>query len=106
MREIDGQIDMNGSKVAGTLNMDAVSVSDSLFMGEGTEFRDVVLSGAHVGGRIEMTGVKVNRTLNMDAASVSRDLYMREGAKFKEVILRGAQIGGQLDMQAPRSMVR
>ena len=89
-------ISLEGSKFDGDLNMDSISVGDSLLMRE-AEFGKVVLRGAKIGGQLSMSGATFKGKLNMNAVSVGSSLFMGN-AEFGKVDLTGAKIGGQLSM--------
>ena len=77
-----GALELDGSKVSRTLNMEKLRVDSSVFMRHG-QFSDVVLRNDRLGGPLEFDGATVTGTLN---------LFMRDG-QFGEVVLRDAHIG-------------
>ena len=116
---VGGQIDIRGSKVAGTLDMDSLRVDQSLLMYDKAEFGQVELINAHVGGQISLAGSKVTGTLDMDSLQVASTVYLGDVAEFdgpirfifgkvagnvdlagglfkSTVDLTGTQIGGEL----------
>jgi hypothetical protein len=92
------EISLDGSKVAGTLDMETLRAERDLSMSEGAEFAAVSLINARVGGNLNLGGSKVTGKLDMDGARIAGNLFMRQKAEFAEVILRTAHIGGQLSM--------
>ena len=95
-------IDLGGSKVGGTLNMDGIQVDQSLFLRDRAEFTNVILAGARVGGQLDLSSSKVTGTLNMGSLRVDQSLFMRNGAAFTEVVLRGAHVGGQISLSGSK----
>ncbi len=89
-------ISMDGSKLAGVLNMDGLKVDDTVFMRNG-EFADVVLINAKIDGYLDMDDSKITGRLDMDGLKLGGILLMNRG-EFAEVVLRGAQVGYQLSM--------
>ena len=87
---------MSGSEFNGKLNMDSVSIGQSLLMEQQAEFDEVVLRGANVGGQISMSGSEFRGKLNMGAVSIGQSLLMGKQAEFDEVVLVGATVGGQI----------
>jgi uncharacterized protein YjbI with pentapeptide repeats len=94
--------ELDGARVAGTLNVSDASIGGSLFLREGAESNDVSLLGTQVGGQVDLTSAKVAGTLNMDTADIGQSLHMRSDqkhrAEFHEVNLLGAKVGGQVDL--------
>ena len=93
----DRSVSLSGSCVIGALDMNIISVGDSLYVSDSAAFEEVDLRGAHIGGQLNMEGATVRGTLIMDSVSVGRSLLMRS-TTFEEVDLREAHIGGQLNM--------
>jgi hypothetical protein len=115
------QIDLIGSKVAGTLEMDSLHVDHDLLMQDKAEFSAIDLRNADVGGEIDLRDSTVTGILNMDSLQVGSNVYLGNGAEFDEPIgfifgkvggnvelagglfkntvdLTATQIGGQLDL--------
>jgi hypothetical protein len=92
---------LNGSVIAGTLDMSGADVGEDLLMHGGAKFADVILHGARIGAQFNMDSAKVTGKLNMDSANIGGDLYMR-WAEFAMVIGHGAQTGGQIDMDGAK----
>ena len=91
-------ISFRGSRFAGNLSMNSVSIGGNLFMQGGAQFEEVDLRGAKVGGQLSMIGSTFSDLLRMNSVSIGDDLLMQGGAQFAEVDLRGAKIGDQLEM--------
>ena len=87
-----GVLDLSGSKVSGTLDMDSVQVVSGLFMRDKAEFAGVVLIGAHVGGQLDLSGSKVSGKLDMSGLQVGAGLFMSDKAEFADVDLTGVHV--------------
>ena len=96
--KIGGQLSMEGSTFNGELNMNAISVGDSLLMQNAAGFNTVDLAGAKIHGQLSMVDSTFNGELNMNSISVGTSLLMHDAARFNTVDLIGAKIGGQLSM--------
>ena len=53
---IGGQVDLAGSKVTGTFDMDSLHVDHDLLMDDRAVFGPVLLLDVHVGGQIDLSG--------------------------------------------------
>jgi uncharacterized protein YjbI with pentapeptide repeats len=109
---IGGRVDLTGTQVAGTLEIDSADIAERLVMSSnrsvsehGAEFNDVVLNSAKVSGFVDFSCAKVNGTLDMASADIGQHLFTRsdvsvseQRAEFNEVVLTSAKIGGQVDL--------
>lgn len=97
--KINGVFLLEGSKFEGALDMERLSIEQSLFIRGGAHFDgEVVLADALVGGQLDAEGSQFQRAVNMERLSVKKDLFLRNGAYFSaEVNLRSASIKGYLD---------
>ena len=77
--EVGGGLDASGSTFEAALNMDNLTVEQSLFLRTGATFKgDVILNGAKVGGQLDASGSTFGAALNMDSLTVERNLFLRE----------------------------
>ena len=107
---VGGDVDLDGAKVTGMLNMAAVDIGRYLLMRSNpeqrAEFNEVSLFGASVGNSVELDGAKVTGTLDMEAIDIGQYLLMRSDvgkpvfrAEFDRPInLKFARIGGALNL--------
>ena len=91
-------ISLEGSKFDGDLNMDSISVGDSLLMRE-AEFGKVVLRGAKIGGQLSMVETTFKGKLDMYNASVGGSLLMRNTEFDKPAYLIFLSVGSNLDVR-------
>lgn len=101
-------IDLNGSKIAGTLYMQRLRAAKTVAMKDGTDIATIDLRGAHIGGDLLLSSSTVHGALELDDIEVDRNLLM-ENARLPGVQLRAAHVGGDLDlsgstMTGPASM--
>src|SRR5712691_1452924 len=110
---IEGEVDLRGAKIGGTLQMDSswfrkkvngdqLTVGGSLLMRDNATFYgDVVLRGAKIGSNLQMDASSFAGKVSADSMSVAGNLYMTNGATFGDVAtLIGAKIGGILQLWA------
>ncbi|MFZ3324646.1 MAG: hypothetical protein WA231_01590 [Methylocella sp.] len=103
--KIDGDVDMSGASLGGTLYADSLRAGRSLFMYSDDQnkasFKDVVLRGAKITGQVSMVGASLDGKLDASGLQAS-SLYMQSDgqnkARFKEVDLGSAKITGQINM--------
>ncbi|MDO8550028.1 MAG: hypothetical protein Q7S39_07765, partial [Ignavibacteria bacterium] len=95
--KIQGYVDLSGTKVTGSINMDSVSVGSSMFIRDNAEFNSVSLRNARINDQIDMGGVNVSNTLDMGKIIIGSSLFLR-GATINEITLLSAEISSQLDM--------
>jgi hypothetical protein len=88
---------MTGASLSQKIDMDGLSVGNSLFMRQGAKFTEAILRGMHVKGQLGMHDASFTGRVDMEGLQVGGHLLMEE-SKFSEVVLRGAHINGQLNM--------
>jgi hypothetical protein len=94
---IGGQVDLDGSKVTGTLDMDSLQ-AEALFMRDVAEFHDIILRDARIGGQLGLDGSKVTGTLDMTELRVGSGAFLRHGAEFDgPIIFYFGKVGTGLD---------
>jgi uncharacterized protein YjbI with pentapeptide repeats len=97
--KIGGQFTLEGTSVAGTLNMNSLEVGQHL-SGAGATFQYVDLIGAKVGGTLNMHDAHVAGMLGLGGLEVKGDIFMSGSeATFRDVDLRSAKVGRQLDRE-------
>jgi uncharacterized protein YjbI with pentapeptide repeats len=94
---IDGQLRLSGAKVDGKLDMESLSVGQSLLMTEEARFSEVKLINARIGVQLILENSRVSGRLEMNGLRVERNLQLMR-ADLADVVLSGARIGRQLDL--------
>ena len=97
--DIGGQVNMVRSRFLGKLNMDSISIDQSLLMRESTDFQEVDLTGADIGAHVSMNGLMFRGLLKMNLISIGGDLFMHD-VIFGEVSLIAATIAGHVAMNS------
>jgi hypothetical protein len=97
--KIEGDLTMDRSTFAGTLDMDGLQVGQSLYVERGTKFAKVRIRGAKIGDDLTISRSTFENRLDMGDLQVGKNLSILGEAKFAEVSLRGAKIGGNLYME-------
>ena len=87
---------LDGSVVAGTLNMEALQLGGGLFI-RYAKISAVDLRDSHVSGQLSLRGSEVTGLLNMDRIQVDQSLIMHD-AQLGGFVTRNASIGGQVDL--------
>ncbi len=95
--KIGGQLDFERAELNGLLFMVSIEVGSSLFMNNGSKFKEVVLRGAIIKGNLEMDGSKFDSTLDISSIQIGGYINMRK-SEFHNINLRGSRIEGNLDM--------
>ena len=100
--KILSSLSFEGSIFKSDLVMHRIHVDQSLFLRNGTHFRNINLGSAITGGSVDFEGATVVGKLDMDNIKVGSNLFMRSNRKysayFKDVILRNASISGHVSM--------
>ena len=91
---------LDGSVVAGTLNMGGLQLGGGLFI-RYAKINAVDLRDAHVSRQLSLRGSEVTGLLNMDRIQVDQSLIMRD-AGLGGFITRNASIDGQVDLAGSR----
>jgi hypothetical protein len=93
---VKGWLLLDGSRVAGLLNMQALRVDNHLVMSQ-AEFADVLLGLARVHGHLVLANSKITGDLVMDGLHVGGDLTGMNG-QFNRASLRTAVVDGRLNL--------
>ena len=90
---------LRGATVA-SINMNGLSVGQTLFMDGNAQFKDINLIRAHIGETLDLSGSTVTGMLNMYGLSIGQGLAMGGKAQFTEINLIRAHIAETLDLSS------
>ena len=88
---------LRGATVA-SIDMNGLSVGQTLFMDGNAQFTEIDLEGAPNGGQRVLNGTTVTGLLTREHTHVDQDLIMNDKAQFKDINLISAHIGETLDL--------
>ena len=94
--DVGKQISLDGSTFEQILNMDSVSVGDSLLMRE-ADFGEVRLTGAHIGTQLSMTDSVVRRSMIVDSVTIENNLFIRGSDFYGPAEFIFLEVGSILD---------
>ena len=107
---ISGTLELDGSKVSRTLNMDKLRVDSSLFLRNDAKFADVNLTSTRVGGQLNLVHAKVGGNLQCYSLVVDEDGLLYDAqfsgridcqfAKFRSLYLDNSTFGGDVDLSS------
>jgi hypothetical protein len=107
---VGATLEVDGSTVTGTLDMDMLRADSSLFLRNGAKFADINLRAAHVGGQLVMTNAKVAGNLRCYSLAVDQDGLLDDAqftgtidcpfAKFRSFYLYNSTFGGDVDLSS------
>jgi hypothetical protein len=96
---VGNELDLSGTTVSGTVDMNTIDVGRTLYMGNKAHFNAINLVVAHI-GQVDLSGSTVTGYLNMDGIRVDQYLFMRNKAQFAAIGLFAARIGSGLQLNS------
>jgi len=97
---VDRNVEMDGSEIAGVVNLNRTVVGGTVHMRNQATFKGYVdLGGVKIGANLEMDGGVFEDTVNINRATIAGSAYLRGNATFKgDVDLMSSRVGSNLEM--------